>query len=187
MRNYNEMAESALKRIKEHEAATAKRTQMLVRTLIPAISFCVVAVISFGVWQSGIFTDKSSLITSESTASNKDKDSDEGMTDADYDADGEWWNNQDNTGDSADKIGSIVYNGTTYVQLYNDNIYDEISKLQTDKYLGNAKSFEGYYKNGDIDGKVYTVKRYSNLLLIYLDNGGEILLKAENNLINELY
>lgn len=191
MKNYNEMAKSALNRIKEHEVAETKRKKMLVRTLTLAISFCLVAVIGFGVWQSGIF-DKNFNIDEDATSIGVEDYSDDankgntnvnsnkaetaGGDDGVNESKGE--NQNETTNIIADKIGWIVYNGTTYEQVSNDNIYEEIAKLQTDKYLGNAKDFEGFYKNDDdVDGKVYTVKGYSNILLIHLDNGGEVLLK----------
>lgn len=85
-----------------------------------------------------------------------------------------------------DLRGTIIYNGKKYNQISNDVAEEIISKLHIDKYIGNARSFEGTYRDvvysdphNNVDGKVYTVKEDSSLLLIHLDNSGTVLLKAE--------
>ena len=92
----------------------------------------------------------------------------------------------DDANDTCDLRGSIVYNGITYNQITGNVAEGIISKLHTDKYIGNAKSFEGTYRDtgfsnpeNSIDGKVYTVKEHPILLLVFLDNSGTVLLKME--------
>lgn len=56
MKTYEEMAESALKRIDEYETVQKKRKKMIVKTACPIISFCFAALLGFGVWQNGWFS-----------------------------------------------------------------------------------------------------------------------------------
>ena len=51
MKTYEEMAQSALSRISEHEAEKKKRR----RLAVPAAALCLAAVLGIGAWQSGLF------------------------------------------------------------------------------------------------------------------------------------
>ena len=57
MKTYNEMAQSALGRINEHEAEKKKRKKLAV----PAVSLCLAAVLGIGAWQSGLFEAESPI------------------------------------------------------------------------------------------------------------------------------
>lgn len=51
MKTYEEMAQSALKRINEHEVARKRQKKIIAKTIIPAVCFCIVAAIGFGIRQ----------------------------------------------------------------------------------------------------------------------------------------
>ena len=57
MKTYNEMAQSALSRISEHEAEKKKRR----RLAVPAAALCLAAVLGIGAWQSGLFGAESPI------------------------------------------------------------------------------------------------------------------------------
>ncbi len=75
-----------------------------------------------------------------------------------------------------DLIGWLLYQGKVYVQVQNE----DISSAKAETYLGRAFDFRGVYQiQREIDGAVYTVSDAPNRLLIELENGGTVLLKAE--------
>lgn len=55
MKTYVEMADSALKRIAEYEKRRRARRARLVRTMVPAVSFCLVMLLGVGAWKGGLF------------------------------------------------------------------------------------------------------------------------------------
>ena len=58
MKTYEEMAQNALDRIGEYEAARKKRRKTAARIAAPAVSLCLVAVIGLGAWKAGVFEKK---------------------------------------------------------------------------------------------------------------------------------
>ena len=77
-----------------------------------------------------------------------------------------------------DRTGVIVVDGEKYVQIGSgaDHGYTLAEKL------GAASSFEGTYNSGDlyvdgVDGDVYRVYENENVLVIVLNNGGEVILE----------
>ncbi len=84
--------------------------------------------------------------------------------------------------DTPDTLGLIIYNGTKYIQNVNIDPYT----VTPDKVLGLAHEFEGYYMemydgNDILSGTVLSVKNNTDLLLIKLNNGGQIVLEAVKN------
>lgn len=61
MKTYEEMAQSALNRIRSHRAEQKQRRKTAVKIAVPAASFCLAAVLGFGAWQSGIFRENREL------------------------------------------------------------------------------------------------------------------------------
>lgn len=53
MKTYEEMSESALRRIKEYKAEKKRKTDIVFKKVLPAGCLCLAAVIGFGIWQSG--------------------------------------------------------------------------------------------------------------------------------------
>ena len=55
MKTYEEMAQSALRRIDRYEAEQKKRRKTAARIAAPVTSFCLVAIIGLGAWHAGVF------------------------------------------------------------------------------------------------------------------------------------
>lgn len=55
MKTYDEMAQSALRRIDEHNKIKAKREKMIIKTVTPVICVCFVTVLGIGLFKNGIF------------------------------------------------------------------------------------------------------------------------------------
>ena len=55
MKTYEEMAQSALRRIDRYEAEQKKRRKAAARIAAPVMSFCLVAIIGLGAWHAGVF------------------------------------------------------------------------------------------------------------------------------------
>lgn len=54
MKTYEEMAESALRRIEAQKNEQNRRRNKAMRIAVPAVGFCMAALIGVGIWQSGI-------------------------------------------------------------------------------------------------------------------------------------
>ena len=67
MKNYVEMTESIIKRSNEYEAAQKRKKRVITRTVVSLCCFCLVVMLGFSVWQSGIF-DRTIDISEEETA-----------------------------------------------------------------------------------------------------------------------
>lgn len=55
MKTYEEMAQNALNRISNYETVQRKRKKNVAKIATPAVSFCLVVVLSIGAWQLGLF------------------------------------------------------------------------------------------------------------------------------------
>ncbi len=75
-----------------------------------------------------------------------------------------------------------MYEGRIYLQI---NI--DIPNIQLNQYLGYASEFQGCYKkqllesqnpSDNVDGELYSVLDYPDLIFVKLDNGGSIFLSA---------
>lgn len=78
---------------------------------------------------------------------------------------------------AGDILGWVVYGDRLYMQ--NANI--DIANIKPNMYLGRASEFRGAYQNEDAcDGDVYNVADNPDLILIKLDNGGEVILGVDD-------
>ena len=59
MKTYEQMAHDALKRIDEYEGRKLERKKTVTRIAVPAMSFCLVALIGLGMWKSGLLKKQS--------------------------------------------------------------------------------------------------------------------------------
>ena len=74
-----------------------------------------------------------------------------------------------------DRIAQITVDGITYRHATSFNADDYTKK----ECIGRASDFEGTYKDvPEVDGDVYTVNETEKVLIIMLDNGGIVVLKA---------
>ena len=58
MKTYEQMAHDALRRIEEYENGRRERRKAFVRAVVPALSFCIVALLGIGLWKSGVLDRK---------------------------------------------------------------------------------------------------------------------------------
>lgn len=61
MKTYNEMAENALKRIAEQKNEQQKKRRKVLKIAVPAVSGCLVVLLGFGVWKTGMLPGKVQL------------------------------------------------------------------------------------------------------------------------------
>ncbi len=73
MKNYNEIANSVFERREQYETEKKQKRKMIVRTVAPICSVCLVALLGFGAWQSGIIK-KTPLQTAEDSVIIGEKD-----------------------------------------------------------------------------------------------------------------
>lgn len=72
-----------------------------------------------------------------------------------------------------DEIGLIITGEKEYRQYFPGN-----ADYTRKECIGRASDFDGSYKNSDTDGDIYTVNEADNVLMLLLDNGGIVYLKA---------
>ena len=104
MKTYEEMAQNALDRISDYETNQKKRRKTFTKIMIPAVSFCLAAVLGIGTWQFGWFRVKPEISSSDVayntsakddvTADNSNKGENETTQDTCY----FWWKNKLNMG-----------------------------------------------------------------------------------------
>lgn len=72
-----------------------------------------------------------------------------------------------------DYIGMVIVDGIQYVQYSVDE-----TLFTQDKYLGDARDFDGTYKShiNELTVELYTVKESDNVLLAKLSNGGTVVM-----------
>ena len=80
---------------------------------------------------------------------------------------------------ATDRLGVIIIDGTEYHETGWGNPEGYTKK----DCLGLASEFDGNYKSGDMayDGEVYTVNETDDILLLYTDNDGIVVLKDANS------
>lgn len=76
-------------------------------------------------------------------------------------------------------LGSIVWNGKTYMQVFNKTEYT------LDKEIGSASDFKGAYHNLDDNSKVYTVKEDEKILVVKFEAGDSVTLMLWNETIQD--
>lgn len=167
MKNYNEMAQSVLSRISEYETVKKRKKKIFIRTAVPACCLCAAVIAGAAIYGAGAkgtaSVPQSSLPENrESTTQN---------TDSSLGTDGKKlaYVNED-------MLGLVIIDGREYIQDFTDYAIDET--FTTDKFIGDARDFEGTYKKtGDnISAEIYSVKESENVLLVKLGNGGTVVL-----------
>ena len=77
-------------------------------------------------------------------------------------------------------LGVVYINGIEYVQSFADFVIDEA--FTADKLIGDAREYDGTYRDGDMTALLYSVKESKNALILKLGNGGTILLERSGEL-----
>ena len=167
MKNYNEMANDVLRRIREHESEQRNRRKIMKKAIIPICCFCLVALIGATLWQGNFFGNTPSTELKDSTI----------IGEQDY-IEPETNNQSSGFGDV---IGKVKYDGANYVQCSTS-----ATVYTPDKYLGEAHDFEGTYQTDfdDISGGLYMAKEDPDVLMVELKNSEYtdyvILIKEQN-------
>ena len=167
MKNYNEMAQSVLSRISEYETVKKRKKKIFIKTAVPACCLCAAVIAGVAIHGAGakgtVSVPQSSLLEShESITQNSDSSSGgEGKKLAYV---------------NEDMLGLVIIDGKEYIQDFTDYAIDET--FTTDKFIGDARDYEGTYKktDGNISAEIYTVKESKNVLLVKLGNGGTVVL-----------
>lgn len=189
MKNYKEMANDVIRRIDEYET-THKQKQA--NTIYIVTSLCCVAFIGllgFRLWQNRQFNinpPETLTIATDVKEKNNDYENNEKNTNissSGYAVSKELQEQIDKLeSQSSDSLGWIVYEGRIYLQIDID-----IPNIQLNQYLGYASEFQGCYKkqllesqnpSDNVDGELYSVLDYPDLIFVKLDNGGSVLLSA---------
>lgn len=81
----------------------------------------------------------------------------------------------------SDCLGWIVYGNRIYIQDTSIDTVDfenNIGSIELSECLGHATDFKGFYADATLDGDLYMVANNSDILVLKLDNGGTVWLRA---------
>ena len=185
MKNCNEMVSSLLERRDRYAAQQNRKKAAVIRTVTSFGCVCVVALLSIGVWHSGLLSankPNSGVYVGGNNTNEVLSGSDAGEESV---PGGE---TQSGTpvgpNDICDMLGSVVVDGSTYLQFGTN-----MENYTLDTCLGAASDFEGTYQSylKDIAGKLYTTKESSDVLIVTLENGGVVVLRkldSNNEFVN---
>lgn len=165
MKTYNEMTENVFKRINEYEADKARKRKTALRTAVPVCCLAAAALVGVTVWKNngGKAVQKPETESSQITESVS--------SETDSNSDGKKIAFIQN-----DMLGFVIADGHEYLQDLTDDLIDEA--YTADRYLGDARDFEGTYnkKYNDMSAELYSVKESKNVLLVKLENGSIVVL-----------
>ena len=165
------MAESVFTRINEYETAKRRKKKVILSTAVPACLLCaavIAGVAIHGAGAGGTAADfkSSPQENSGSAVSSSEVSSDSESKKFAYLDD--------------DMLGVVYINGIEYVQSFADFVIDEA--FTADKLIGDAREYDGTYRDGDMTALLYSVKESKNALILKLGNGGTILLERSGEL-----
>lgn len=195
MKSYDETINTVFDRISEYKTAQKRKKKIITRTVVPACSVVLAAAIGICVWQSDIFKSKPSVSLEDSTViGEKDyiepdeldddiktdtsaTEQNKGLDDISDRATYSTSSNADVNGtvgnDIADIIGAVIVDEVLYQQF---SVDEEL--FTADKYLGDARDFDGTYKShiNEMPVELYTTKESENVLIAKLSNGGTVVM-----------
>ena len=165
MKSCNEMAESVFTRINEYETAKRRKKKIILSTAVPACFLCAAVIAGIAIHIAGAGGTAAAFKSSPqensgSAVSSSEVSSDSGGKKFAYLDD--------------DMLGVVYINGIEYVQSFADFVIDEA--FTADKLIGDAREYDGTYRDGDMTALLYSVKESKNALILKLGNGGTILL-----------
>lgn len=176
MKSYDETINTVFEKIENYNTAQKRKRKTITRIVVPTVSVCLAVAI-------GVFTFKNDIFKSEPPVTLDDSTV---IGEKDYI---EPSNNQPDImqipgeNDTADILGSVKVGGVQYLQCSAD-----ATLFTADKYLGDARNFEGSYKQfsddfADVTTELYTVKESPNIMMIKLGNGGTVILGRVGEII----
>ena len=171
MKSCNEMAESVFTRINEYETAKRRKKKIILSPAVPACLLCAAVIAGVAIHGAGAgrtpATPKSSLRENSGNAVSS--------SEVSSDSEGKKFAYLDD-----DMLGVVYINGIEYVQSFADFVIDEA--FTADKLIGDARDYDGTYRDSDMTALLYSVKESKNALILKLGNGGTILLGRSGEL-----
>lgn len=165
------MAESVFMRINEYETAKRRKKKIILSTAVPACFLCAAVIAGVAIHIAGAggtaAAFKSSLRENSGNAVSS--------SEVSSDSEGKKFAYLDD-----DMLGVVYINGIEYVQSFADFVIDEA--FTADKLIGDARDYDGTYRDSDMTALLYSVKESKNALILKLGNGGTILLGRSGEL-----
>lgn len=171
MKSYNEMAQSVLSRINEYEAAEKRKRKIFIKTAVPACCLCAAVIAGVAIHGAGAGG------TAADFKSSPQENSGSAVSSSEISSDSE---SKKFAYLDDDMLGVVYINGIEYVQSFADFVIDEA--FTADKLIGDAREYDGTYRDGDMTALLYSVKESKNALILKLGNGGTILLERSGEL-----
>ena len=171
MKSYNEMAESVFTRINEYETAKRRQKKVILSTAVPASFLCAAVIAGVAIHIAGAGG------TAADFKSSPQENSGSAVSSSEISSDSE---SKKLAYLDDDMLGVVYINGIEYVQSFADFVIDEA--FTADKLIGDARDYDGTYRDGDMTALLYSVKESKNALILKLGNGGTILLERSGEL-----
>lgn len=171
MKSCNEMAESVFTRINEYETAKRRKKKIILSTAVPACFLCAAVIAGIAIHIAGAGG------TAADFKSSPQENSGSAVSSSEISSDSE---SKKFAYLDDDMLGVVYINGIEYVQSFADFVIDEA--FTADKLIGDAREYDGTYRDGDMTVLLYSVKESKNALILKLGNGGTILLERSGEL-----
>lgn len=171
MKSCNEMAESVFTRINEYETAKRRKKKIILSTAVPACFLCAVVIAGVAIHGAGAGGTAADFKSSPQENSRSAVFSSEVSSDSE---------SKKFAYLDDDMLGVVYINGIEYVQSFADFVIDEA--FTADKLIGDARDYDGTYRDSDMTALLYSVKESKNALILKLGNGGTILLERSGEL-----
>ena len=165
------MAESVFTRINEYETAKRRKKKIILSTAVPACFLCAAVIAGVAIHIAGAGG------TAADFKSSPQENSGSAVSSSEISSDSE---SKKFAYLDDDMLGVVYINGIEYVQSFADFVIDEA--FTADKLIGDAREYDGTYRDGDMTALLYSVKESKNALILKLGNGGTILLERSGEL-----
>ena len=165
------MTESVFTRINEYETAKRRKKKIILSTAVPACFLCAAVIAGIAIHIAGAGG------TAADFKSSPQENSGSAVSSSEISSDSE---SKKFAYLDDDMLGVVYINGIEYVQSFADFVIDEA--FTADKLIGDAREYDGTYRDGDMTALLYSVKESKNALILKLGNGGTILLERSGEL-----
>ena len=165
------MTESVFTRINEYETAKRRKKKIILSTAVPACFLCAAVIAGVAIHIAGAGGTAAAFKSTPQENSGSAVSSSEVSSDSE----GKKFAYLDD-----DMLGVVYINGIEYVQSFADFVIDEA--FTADKLIGDARDYDGTYRDSDMTALLYSVKESKNALILKLGNGGTILLERSGEL-----
>ena len=165
------MTESVFTRINEYETAKRRQKKIILSTAVPACFLCAAVIAGVAIHITGAGG------TAAAFKSSPQENSGSAVSSSEVSSDSE---SKKFAYLDDDMLGVVYINGIEYVQSFADFVIDEA--FTADKLIGDARDYDGTYRDSDMTALLYSVKESKNALILKLGNGGTILLERSGEL-----